>query len=105
MLMKILVGVQVKRCTVRSARSQASFSEAEAVTSPELEMVTPLEDEEELSQATLLWRAVKLPLYSVAIIPLTVGNLPHLNKLQISGQYFEAFRDLWGRREFLGEFF
>jgi hypothetical protein len=105
MLMKILVGVQVKRCTVRSARSQASFSEAEAVTSPELDMVTPLEDEEELSQATLLWRAVKLPLYSVAIIPPTVGNLPHLNKLQISGQYFEAFRDLWGRREFLGEFF
>lgn len=64
---------EVKRCTVRSARSQASFSEAEAVTSPELDMVTPLEDEEELSQATLLWRAVKLPLYSVAIIPLTVG--------------------------------
>ncbi|KAG6555945.1 hypothetical protein Mapa_001884 [Marchantia paleacea] len=31
------------------------------------------EKEEELSTATLLWRAVKLPIYSVCIIPLTVG--------------------------------
>ncbi|OAE24856.1 hypothetical protein AXG93_4242s1280 [Marchantia polymorpha subsp. ruderalis] len=31
------------------------------------------EKEEELSTATLLWRAAKLPIYSVCIIPLTVG--------------------------------
>ncbi|KAG0558199.1 hypothetical protein M758_10G010800 [Ceratodon purpureus] len=69
---------EVRRCSLRSARppcaqTRASFSEAEAVTSPELDMVTPPEAEEELSQATLIWRAVKLPLYSVAVIPLTVG--------------------------------
>lgn len=32
-----------------------------------------VEAEEELSQATLIWRAMKLPLYFVAVIPLTVG--------------------------------
>ncbi|KAK1286861.1 hypothetical protein QJS10_CPB20g01406 [Acorus calamus] len=30
--------------------------------------------EEELSRATLIWRAVKLPIYSVALVPLTVGS-------------------------------
>lgn len=69
--------VQVTRCTSRSLclPIQSSLSEAEAVTSAELDMVTPPEVEEELSQATLIWRAVKLPLYSVAFIPLTVGNI------------------------------
>ncbi|KAL4196288.1 hypothetical protein AMTRI_Chr04g182460 [Amborella trichopoda] len=32
------------------------------------------DDGEELSKATLLWRAVKLPIYSVALVPLTVGG-------------------------------
>jgi hypothetical protein len=35
---------------------------------------TPLETPEELSQATLIWRAVKLPIYSVALVPLTVSE-------------------------------
>ncbi|CAK9227421.1 unnamed protein product [Sphagnum troendelagicum] len=35
---------------------------------------TPLETPEELSQATLIWRAVKLPIYSAALVPLTVGG-------------------------------
>ncbi|CAA0807770.1 1-4-dihydroxy-2-naphthoate polyprenyltransferase-chloroplastic [Striga hermonthica] len=30
--------------------------------------------EEEISRATLIWRAVKLPMYTVAFIPLTVGT-------------------------------
>ncbi|KAL5714838.1 1,4-dihydroxy-2-naphthoate polyprenyltransferase [Ranunculus cassubicifolius] len=29
---------------------------------------------EEISNATLIWRAIKLPIYSVAIVPLTVGS-------------------------------
>jgi 1,4-dihydroxy-2-naphthoate octaprenyltransferase len=29
----------------------------------------------ELSRATLLWRAAKLPIYSVALVPLTVSHL------------------------------
>uniref|UniRef100_A0A453QTN1 1,4-dihydroxy-2-naphthoate octaprenyltransferase n=1 Tax=Aegilops tauschii subsp. strangulata TaxID=200361 RepID=A0A453QTN1_AEGTS len=33
----------------------------------------------ELSRATLLWRAVKLPLYSVALVPLTVGTAAAYN--------------------------
>lgn len=32
------------------------------------------EEKEDISQATLLWRAVKLPIYSVALVPLTVGS-------------------------------
>ncbi|CAI9786232.1 unnamed protein product [Fraxinus pennsylvanica] len=35
---------------------------------------TDEEKKEDISQATLLWRAVKLPIYSVALVPLTVGS-------------------------------
>ncbi|XP_031255578.1 2-carboxy-1,4-naphthoquinone phytyltransferase, chloroplastic-like isoform X2 [Pistacia vera] len=31
------------------------------------------EREEDVSRATLIWRAIKLPIYSVALVPLTVG--------------------------------
>ncbi|KAK6945765.1 UbiA prenyltransferase family [Dillenia turbinata] len=31
-------------------------------------------NEENISKATLIWRAVKLPIYSVALVPLTVGT-------------------------------
>jgi 1,4-dihydroxy-2-naphthoate octaprenyltransferase len=31
-------------------------------------------DDVELSRGTLLWRAAKLPIYSVALVPLTVSN-------------------------------
>ncbi|KAM7470621.1 hypothetical protein LguiA_008804 [Lonicera macranthoides] len=32
------------------------------------------EKEEDISRATLIWRAIKLPIYSVALVPLTVGS-------------------------------
>ncbi|KAF6152107.1 hypothetical protein GIB67_031429 [Kingdonia uniflora] len=32
------------------------------------------EEEEEISKGTLIWRAIKLPIYSVALVPLTVGS-------------------------------
>ncbi|KAA8545625.1 hypothetical protein F0562_020409 [Nyssa sinensis] len=32
------------------------------------------EEGEDISKATLIWRAVKLPIYSVALVPLTVGS-------------------------------
>ncbi|KAK7319450.1 hypothetical protein RJT34_04171 [Clitoria ternatea] len=32
------------------------------------------ETQEDISRATLIWRAIKLPIYSVAFIPLTVGS-------------------------------
>ncbi|KAK9110993.1 hypothetical protein Scep_018512 [Stephania cephalantha] len=36
---------------------------------------SPVEDEEEsISRATLVWRAIKLPIYSVALVPLSVGS-------------------------------
>ncbi|KAL3350286.1 hypothetical protein AABB24_022998 [Solanum stoloniferum] len=35
---------------------------------------TSEENEENISQATLIWRAIKLPIYSVALVPLTVGT-------------------------------
>eukprot|EP01018_Ginkgo_biloba_P016685 Gb_39246 [translate_table: standard] len=31
-------------------------------------------EEEEISRSTLIWRALKLPIYSVALVPLTVGS-------------------------------
>ncbi|KAH9697650.1 2-carboxy-1,4-naphthoquinone phytyltransferase [Citrus sinensis] len=31
-------------------------------------------NEEDVSRATLIWRAIKLPIYSVALVPLTVGS-------------------------------
>lgn len=33
-----------------------------------------LEDEEIVSKATLIWRAIKLPIYSVALVPLSVSS-------------------------------
>ncbi|GAQ88734.1 1,4-dihydroxy-2-naphthoate octaprenyltransferase [Klebsormidium nitens] len=40
---------------------------------PLAEATEPPPVEEELSQATLIWRAVKLPIYTVALIPILVG--------------------------------
>ncbi|KAL9691817.1 hypothetical protein QQ045_012244 [Rhodiola kirilowii] len=39
-------------------------------------LITALDqsEDQEISRATLIWRAVKLPIYSVALIPLTVGS-------------------------------
>ncbi|PON85380.1 2-carboxy-1,4-naphthoquinone phytyltransferase [Trema orientale] len=31
-------------------------------------------EEEDISKVTLIWRAIKLPIYSVALVPLTVGS-------------------------------
>ncbi|KAK6135453.1 hypothetical protein DH2020_030822 [Rehmannia glutinosa] len=43
------------------------------------------EKEESISKATLIWRAIKLPMYTVALIPITVGSAAAY--LQ-TGQYF-----------------
>ncbi|KAK4401860.1 2-carboxy-1,4-naphthoquinone phytyltransferase, chloroplastic [Sesamum angolense] len=43
------------------------------------------EKEERISTATLLWRAIKLPIYTVALVPITVGSAAAY--LQ-TGQYF-----------------
>lgn len=32
-----------------------------------------LAKEDDISMATLIWRAIKLPIYSVALVPLTVS--------------------------------
>ncbi|CAM0871801.1 unnamed protein product [Alopecurus aequalis] len=47
-------------------------------------------DAGELSRATLLWRAAKLPIYSVALVPLTVGSAAAYNHagLFFAGRYF-----------------
>ena len=39
------------------------------------------EEEEEISRAMLIWRAIKLPIYSVAFIPLTVSSHHHHHHL------------------------
>ncbi|KAF7850314.1 hypothetical protein BT93_L5640 [Corymbia citriodora subsp. variegata] len=33
-----------------------------------------LAKEDDISMATLIWRAIKLPIYSVALVPLTIGS-------------------------------
>ncbi|KAK4476909.1 hypothetical protein RD792_016075 [Penstemon davidsonii] len=35
---------------------------------------THIEEDNNISKATLIWRAVKLPIYTVALIPITVGS-------------------------------
>lgn len=72
------MGTWTREARTLTPQSRASSSEVELedVSSAELDMVTPREvEEEELSQVTLIWRAIKLPLYSVAFIPLTVGKV------------------------------
>ncbi|XP_038708636.1 2-carboxy-1,4-naphthoquinone phytyltransferase, chloroplastic isoform X2 [Tripterygium wilfordii] len=39
-----------------------------------LDYTSEEEKEEEVGKATLIWRAIKLPIYSVALVPLTVGG-------------------------------
>ncbi|XP_057804021.1 2-carboxy-1,4-naphthoquinone phytyltransferase, chloroplastic isoform X2 [Salvia miltiorrhiza] len=41
--------------------------------------------EEHISKATLIWRAIKLPMYTVALIPITVGSAAAYFE---TGQYF-----------------
>ncbi|KAH6793413.1 UbiA prenyltransferase family protein [Perilla frutescens var. hirtella] len=43
------------------------------------------EEEEDVSKATLIWRAIKLPMYTVALIPITVGSAAAYLE---TGQYF-----------------
>lgn len=50
-------------------RSQASF-ECKGKNSD----INDKQDGKDVSQATLIWRAIKLPIYSVALVPLTVGS-------------------------------
>ncbi|XP_024021711.1 2-carboxy-1,4-naphthoquinone phytyltransferase, chloroplastic isoform X2 [Morus notabilis] len=46
--------------------------------------------EEDIPKATLIWRAIKLPIYSVALVPLTVGSAAAFFQTGIfsSGRYF-----------------
>ncbi|KAF7112830.1 hypothetical protein RHSIM_RhsimUnG0187900 [Rhododendron simsii] len=39
-----------------------------------LQSTSEVKTEEYISRATLIWRAIKLPIYSVALVPLTVGS-------------------------------
>ncbi|XP_052205682.1 2-carboxy-1,4-naphthoquinone phytyltransferase, chloroplastic isoform X2 [Diospyros lotus] len=48
------------------------------------------EKKEDVSRATLIWRAIKLPMYSVALVPLTVGSAAAYlqNSLYSAKRYF-----------------
>lgn len=56
-----------KRLHQRRQDSFKSTAEYSAITHE-------LKKEEDISKATLIWRAIKLPIYSVALVPLTVGS-------------------------------
>lgn len=72
---------RLKRKGVRAARpprrhTRLALSKAEDAELPDdaPAAVSALEKEsEELSQLALIWRAIKLPIYSVALVPLTVS--------------------------------
>lgn len=53
---------------------------------------------DEVSRATLIWRAVKLPIYSVALVPLTVWNLVLYCQILLTRNVncvFSCFALLW----------
>lgn len=54
------------------------------------------EKEEDISKATLIWRALKLPIYTVALIPITVSSSKSffVSILKIT-QLFENSLNLW----------
>jgi hypothetical protein len=52
------------------------------VEEPLADAVEPPPVEEELSQLTLIWRAVKLPIYTVALIPILVSQLEEWFRLE-----------------------
>jgi hypothetical protein len=54
------------------------------VEEPLADAVEPPPVEEELSQLTLIWRAVKLPIYTVALIPILVSRLEEWSILDFS---------------------
>ncbi|XP_062008668.1 2-carboxy-1,4-naphthoquinone phytyltransferase, chloroplastic [Rosa rugosa] len=56
--------VEVMHCTQAFVNSNGA----------DLGTVHEEDKEESISKATLIWRAIKLPIYSVAFIPLTVGS-------------------------------
>lgn len=66
-----------------SPRGSVAFAAAEAVRRRRRALrrvrCSATADAGELSRATLLWRAAKLPIYSVALVPLTVGSAAAYN--------------------------
>ncbi|CAA7401640.1 unnamed protein product [Spirodela intermedia] len=89
----------MKRTAMRAARPlprhpRLALSKAKAAELPDdcpAAMSALEEESEELSQLTLIWRAIKLPIYSVALVPLTVGS---------SAAYLQSGL-FFGRRYFL----
>ncbi|XAR49468.1 1,4-dihydroxy-2-naphthoate polyprenyltransferase [Bertholletia excelsa] len=61
--------IQAKRWRQRRWSPSVS-AEEQSKYSPEEEE----KEEEAISRATLIWRAIKLPIYSVALVPVTVGT-------------------------------
>ncbi|OMO84886.1 UbiA prenyltransferase family [Corchorus capsularis] len=61
---------QITRLKIRCPnRQQHIFPKCSADISDSLH-----QEEKDVSKATLIWRAIKLPIYSVALVPLTVGG-------------------------------
>ncbi|XVE66573.1 hypothetical protein DITRI_Ditri08aG0089500 [Diplodiscus trichospermus] len=61
---------QIRRLNIRCANKQQHiFPKCKAGNSD-----NSLQQKKDISKATLIWRAIKLPIYSVALVPLTVGG-------------------------------
>ncbi|KAL8188975.1 hypothetical protein R6Q57_029495 [Mikania cordata] len=67
--------------TLTEGRSEANRRKRRHMIQPKSQLHEPVaisthEDDvtDEISNATLVWRAIKLPIYSVALVPLTVGT-------------------------------
>ncbi|XP_031496841.1 2-carboxy-1,4-naphthoquinone phytyltransferase, chloroplastic [Nymphaea colorata] len=74
----------------QSAGDYAHYAPIDALDSQTREEDGGREEEEQISRATLIWRAVKLPIYTVALIPLSVGSSVSYFQTGIfhAGRYF-----------------
>ncbi|KAH6833269.1 UbiA prenyltransferase family protein [Perilla frutescens var. hirtella] len=68
-----------QKCLDKTLKCKAVLASAPAPAPVDEEVVGKIEEKEggkveELSRETLIWRAIKLPMYTVALIPVTVGS-------------------------------
>ncbi|PWA90110.1 ubiA prenyltransferase family [Artemisia annua] len=63
----------IRHANICQQRSQLTITKSQP---DDLNVISTSEDvhEDDISKATLIWRAIKLPIYSVALVPLTVGT-------------------------------
>lgn len=65
--------IYLKRLDIKQVEVKRRFK-LHQVSSGKNAHSSELAKEDDISTATLIWRAIKLPIYSVALVPLTIGS-------------------------------